>query len=247
MTAELWDWLIDGESCSMIVRNLGLGIAEVLASASRWLIGTVEVDAVAVSAALLSPADFWSKVPSTEMIWNILGTLFAALIAAGAAIYSARAAASSTMKNARVLQDRERRLDEKSVAALLSADLHRKLVMLVHLLPQPEAVGVNQLVTFGTNTKVLEAALPKLGALGQQGTASLLAAFGGIELLALDARGSGWSWKDLIIRMRYVALHIGRVVNTLCELYELDRPEPFEKVNIDLEALGLKKLKDLGL
>lgn len=247
MRTELWDWLVAGELCSVIIRDLGLDIAEVIVLASRWLFKAVEADSEIVSAAFLATVDRWPEAPTSETLWNIMATLVTALIAAGAAIFAAWWAASFTMENARALQNRERRLEEKSVAALLSADLHRKLVMLVHLLPQPQPVGVNQLVAIGTNTKVLEAALPKLGALGQQGTANLLTAFDGLELLASDARGRGWEWHELIMRMRHVALHIGRVVNTLCELYELDRPEPLEKAQIDLESIGLKKLKDLGL
>ena len=78
----------------------------------------------------------------------------------------------------------------RTVAALLSADLHRRLVMLVRLLLEPAAVQVEQLATMDTSTRVLEAALPKLGALGHQGAANLLAAFDGIALLVSDARGT---------------------------------------------------------
>ena len=77
-------------------------------------------------AACLAPTDSWFKAPSSETIWHILGMLLAALIAAGAVRWTAR----STMKNARDLQDRDRRLEERSVTALLSADLHRKVMLL---------------------------------------------------------------------------------------------------------------------
>ena len=188
-------------------------------------------------------AGWW---PSSETTWNLLGMLFAALIAAGAAWWAAWWAAKSTMKNARDLQDHERRLEERSVAALLSADLHRKLVMLVQLLLEPEADQIKQLATMGTSTKVLEAALPKLGALGHQGAANLFAAFDGLALLVSDAREDR-DWQGLTERMSFVALHIGCVVNTLWGRYELDRPEPLKKAGLDLEAVGLEKLKDLGL
>ena len=225
MSAELCDWLIASESASAIMRYLGL----VIALASRWLVVASEADAAVVSAAFLALGGWWPTAPDSETIWNIMATLFAALIAAVAAIFAARWAARSTMRNARDLQDRERRLEEQSVAELLSADLHRRLVMLVRLLQEPEAVQVSELVTMDTNTKVLEAALPKLGALGHQGAANLLAVFDGISLLARDARGGGRETQDLTGRMRIVVIHTGRVINALWELYKMDRPEPLEK------------------
>ena len=39
----------------------------------------------------------------------------------------------------------------------------------------------------------------------------------------------------------------GRVVNTLWGLYEPDRPKPFEKAGLNLEEVGLEKLKNFGL
>ena len=152
-------------------------------------------------------------------------------------------------KNARELQDRDRRLEKKSVAALLSADLHRKLILLVCLLREPEAVQVKELATMdmATSSKVLEAALPKLGDMGHQGAANMFAAFDGIAQLVSDARGEGRARQGLTERMQYVATHIGRTLNDLWKLYQLDQPEPLEKVGIDLEEVGLKKLKDLGL
>ena len=153
------------------------------------------------------------------------------------------------MKNARELQDRDRRLEEQSVAALLSADLHRKFIMLVLLLLEPAAVQVEQLATMDRSTRVFEAALPKLGALGHQGAANLLAAFDGIAQLASDARvvRQQDNVEDLTTQMRAVALNIGCVVNTLWGRYKLDRPEPLEKAKISLEAAWLEKLKNLGL
>ena len=201
--------------------------------------------AAVVSAAFLAPAGWWPEAPSSETAWNILAILVAALIAAGAAIFAARWAARSTMKNACALQDRERRHEEKSVAALLSADLHIKLVMLVQLLLEPNNSKVKHLATMDMSTKVLEAALPKLGGLDHQGAANLLNAFEGIALLVSDAREA--RQQGLTERMQCVALHIGRVVNTLWGLYELDRPKPFEKAGINLEEVGLEKLKNLGL
>ena len=180
--------------------------------------------------------------------------LLPAAIAAVAAIFAARWSASSTMKNARELQDRERRLEEQSVAALLSADLHMKLTMLVILLSEPNDSKVEQLATMDTSTKVLEAALPKLGKLGHQGATNLLNAFNGIGLLASDARKARQhdliaprTGQDLTERVRNVALHIGRVVDTLGKRYDLDRSHRLEKAGLDLEAVGLKNLKDLGL
>ena len=70
-----------------------------------------------------------SKAPSSETIWTVLAIMASALIAVGAAFLSAWL----TMKNARKLQDRERRRDEKSVAALVSADLYGKLSMLARI------------------------------------------------------------------------------------------------------------------
>ena len=206
-------------------------------------------DATVVSVAFLAPVGWWPKAPSSETTWNILAMLFTALIAAVAAVFAARWAASATMKNARELQDRERRLEEKSVAALLSADLHRKLILLVHLLQGPEADRVRELATMGiaTSSKALEAALPKLGDLGHQGAANMFAAFDGIELLVSDARGEGRARQGLTERMQCVALHVGRVVNTLRRLYKLDQPEPLEKAGMNLKAVGLEELKNLGL
>ena len=204
-------------------------------------------DAVVVSASFMALSSWWSKAPDGTTIWNITATLLAALIAAGAAILAAWWAARSTMKNARDLQDRERRLEARSVAALLSADLHRKLVMLAVLLQEPEAERAHELATMDANTKVvLDASLPKLGALGHQGAAQLLAAFDGLALLARDARGGGQPRRDLRERMQTVAIHIGHILNTLWQLYELDPPERLERAGIDLKAAGLGQLENLG-
>ena len=98
-----------------------------------------------------------------------------------------------------------------------------------------------------TSSKALEAALPKLGDLGHQGAANMFAAFDGIELLVSDARGEGRERQGLTERMQCVALHVGRVVNTLRRVYKLDRPEPLEKAGMNLKAVGLEELKNLGL
>ena len=145
-------------------------------------------------------------------------------------------------ENARELQDRERRLEKKSVAALLSADLHRKLILLVHLLQGPEADRLRELATMdiAMSSKALEAALPKLGDLGHQGAANMFAAFDGIAQLVSDARGEGRARQGLTERMQCVALHVGRVVNTLGRLYKLDQPEPLEKAGMNLKAVGLE-------
>ena len=171
--------------------------------------------------------------------------LSTAVISAGAAIFAARWAAKSTMKNARELQDRDRRLEEKSCVALLSADLHMKLIELSILLAEPNRSVQEHLAKMGTSTKVLDAALPRLGGLGQQSAANLLNAYYGLARLVDDAREAcPVDHRDSI---RSVALHIGLVINTLVERYELDRPLPMEKAGVDLEALGLRELKDLGL
>ena len=240
MSTELWDCLTTVES-SAIIRNLSFVIAAVIALANRWFVGPSETDDVAVSAAFLVPAGWWPEAPSSETTWDIVGMLFAALIAAGAAWWAAR----STMINARDLQDRERRLEEQTVSALLSADLHRKLILLGQLLSAREEVKVKELAMMDTSTKILDAALPKLGALGQQGAANLRSAFYGLELLVRDAREE--RWQNLTERMRGVALHIGRVLDALWKQYELDRPEPLEKAGTNLETVGLMELKNRGL
>ena len=227
-----------------MLRNFGLAVA----LENRSLVVASESDAAAMSAALLAMSSWWPKAPDGATIWNITATLFAALIAAGAAILAARWAARSTMKSARELQDRERNLERQSVAALLSADLHRKLVMLALMLQEPEGAQVHELATMDANTKViLEASLPKLGALGHQGSAQLLAAFDGLSQLAHDAHGGGQATQDLTERMRTVAIHIGCILDTLWERYELERPKRLEEAGIDLKAVGLDQLKNLGL
>ena len=231
----LWVWPVVPFWPAVALTSLGIG----------WWSPS---DAVAVSAAFVALSNWWSRVPDGATIWNITATLLAALIAAGAAILAARRAAKSTMKNALALQDRERRLDAQSVAALLSADLHRKLVMLALLLQEPKAVRVDDLATIDANTRmVLDASLPKLGALGHQGAAQLLAACDGLSLLARDAQADAQGTQDLTERTRQVAVHIGGVLNILWELYELDRPDPLEEAGIDLKASGLEQLKHLGL
>ena len=191
--------------------------------------------------------DWWPGAPDSTTLWNIAASLVAAVIAAGAAILAAWLAARSTMRNARELQDRERRLEVQSVAALLSADLHRKLVRLAILLQEPDAVQVQELATLDANTRVvLDASLPRLGSLGHQGAAQLLAAFDGLSLLARDARASGRAGQDLPARMRTVALHIGHVLNTLWQRYEVEPPERLERAGIDLKAAGLGQLENLG-
>ena len=242
--AACGDCLIGNGPASTMLRNFGLAVA----LENRSLVVASESDAAAMSAALLAMSSWWPKAPDGATIWNITATLFAALIAAGAAILAARWAARSTMKSARELQDRERNLERQSVAALLSADLHRKLVMLALMLQEPEGAQVHELATMDANTKViLEASLPKLGALGHQGAAQLLAAFDGLSLLAHDAHGGGQATQDLTERMRTVAIHIGCILDTLWERYELERPKRLEEAGIDLKAVGLDQLKNLGL
>ena len=192
------------------------------------------------------------EAPDSDTVWHISGVLIAALIAAAAAGWAAR----STMKNARELQEREmkharelqaqeRRRDEQSVATLLRADLHRRLTVLVILLEGTVEARIQGLATMSTNIKVLDAALPKLGDLGQEGAANLLNAFNGLELLARDARAH--RLEGLSERTHEVALYIGDVIITLGKRYKLDLPKPLANVGLDLEAAGLQKLKDRGL
>ena len=200
-----------------------------------------------------------SQAPSTETIGTVLAILASALIAVVAALLSARL----TMKNASKLQDRERKRDEKSVAALLSVDLHGKLSMLVRLLPKLNGLHVDverlgQTIIYLeqklTSRAVLEAALPKLGSLGHQDAASLLGAFNGLEHLVHTARlvveahcvTPAQIPVQLVPEMKETANHIGLVLFSLWRRYEIDRPDPFEKTGVDLESRELEFLKTLG-
>ena len=171
--------------------------------------------------------------------------LFHTFVAAAAAIVAAILAAwwssRSTMKNALELQNRERRLEEQSVAALLSADLHGKLIGLAFLLQNANGPNLDKMAN---DTKVLEAALPRLGRLGHQGAANLLNSFRGISNLA---HSKSINDPELAEHTRSVALLIGIVLKTLWERYELDRPETLDKAGIDLEEIGLLQLKTYGL
>ena len=188
-----------------------------------------------------------SKAPSTETIWTVLAILASALIAVVAAYVSARL----TMKNARMLQDRERRHDEKSVAAVLCADLERKLVDLVLVLSTAKHSGLMTLGMTGISTSVLEAVLPKLGVLGSQKARGLIGAVDRIPNLMRLARiaGNEQDLDEYVPQVRDAAIHIGMAVRMLLDEYELERPIPLENTlpNLDLEAIGLKKIKDLGL
>ena len=213
----------------------------------RWHVVLVLVG-VAVVSWLWQHCQHCSSItgPPSETSSHIVGVLAAALIAAAATWLSSWWAARSTMKNARELQERdlkharelqesnlkharklqeeERRRDEQSVAALLSADLHRRLTELVILLEGTVEARIHGLASMSTNIKVLEAALPKLGDFGQQGAANLLNAFNGVELLAKDARAR--RLEGLFEHSQEVALYIGRVIHTLGKRYDLDLPPP---------------------
>ena len=179
-----------------------------------------------------------------ETAWHIGAMLFTALISALAAILAAWLAAKATMKNALKLQDRQHRLEANSCAALLSADLHARLLNLVFLLRQDAAMKQG-LSMMDTSTKVLDAALPRLGGLGQQGASHLLNAYYGLALLKADAiAGSQTDYRE---KMLGVALHIGNIIYTLADRYEVDRPQPLKVAGVDLEEVGLGALKDLGL
>ena len=189
-------------------------------------------------------AGWWPESLDVETAWHIGAMLFTALIAALAAILAAWLAAKATMKNALKLQDRQHRLEANSCAALLSADLHARLHNLVFLLGQ-HADMEQELSMMDTSTKVLDAALPRLGGLGQQGAAHLLNAYYGLALLKADATAG--SRADYREKMLGVALHIGNIIYTLAERYEVDRPQPLKAAGVDLEEIGLGALKDLGL
>ena len=186
-------------------------------------------------------------MPSSETIWNIVSTLVSAMLAGGAAVLAARWAAAAAMKNAQELQDRDRKLEAQSCAALISAHLHQSFTGLVLSLKEDRlSQGLHELSRLVSTIHVLDASLPKLGSLGHQGAANLLAAYNGLSLLAHDAR-LGRDEAQLRLRTTDVARHIGRVLHTLAERYDLDRPQALEHLGIDLGAVGLKDLKKLGL
>ena len=189
---------------------------------------------------------------------NASAILASAFIAAGAAIL----AAWFTMRNARALQDRERSRDAQSVAALLSMDLHKKLSMLVRLLPQlndshvdVESLGqtIIALEQKLASRVVLEAALPKLGSLGHQDSASLLGAFDGLAQVVAGARAVVEAGRpeqnpvQLVLEMKETANHIGIVLFSLWRRYEIDRPTPLEESGLDPESRGVEFLKTLGI
>jgi len=159
---------------------------------------------------------------------------------------NARELQETDLKHARDLQDRERSRDEKSVASFLSADLHRRLTVLVKLLLEPnDAARFEGLASMYTNSRVLEAALPKLGALGEQGSANLLNAFDGLALLSKRANKN--QLVGLTELTREIALDVGLVIITLKQRYKLNGPEPLTTKGLDLEKVGLQKLQQLGL
>ncbi len=177
--------------------------------------------------------------------------LLPAGIAAGAAIYAAGRAARLTMANARELQDLERRADEESLAALLCADLQSKLVDLVLVLPEVKRPSlIFFLEQTATSTSVLEAVLPKLGALGPRKAYALISAVNRIPNLVRLARfgGNEQPLDELVQQVIDAARHIGVALDMLLRQYQLERPIPLEKTlpNLDLEKLGLKKLKEMG-
>ena len=193
---------------------------------------------------------------SLETAWNVAAILLSSLIALMAAIYAADRSARLTMANARELQNRERRRDEKSVAALLSVDLHGKLSLLVRLLPQRNLPASGLLSEAIINLEqrlasrvVLEAALPKLGSLGHRDSASLLAAYNGLALLVVEARRDIAEQipGQLLTEMKETANHIGLVLSSLWRRYEIDRPTPLEEMGLDLESRDVKFLTTLGI
>ena len=224
----------------------------------RWHVVLVLVG-VAAASWLWQHCQHCSSIngPPSDTWWHIVGVLAAALIAAASTWLSSWWAARSTMKNARELQkhdleharklqDRERRRDEESVASLLSADLHRRLTVLVELLLEPnEAARFEGLASMYTNSRVLEAALPKLGALGQQGSANLLDAFDGLALVSKRANNN--QLVGLTEFTREIALNVGLVIITLKARYKLEAPKPLKNKGLDLEAVRLKELQQLGL
>ena len=226
---------------------------------------TVELAPAPPPASVGASAGPVGLVPGIETVWNIAAILFSAAIAAGAAILAARLSANSTMANARELQDRERRKDEESCAAILAADLHKKLTNILTCLEEPTEKQVANLAkVVDPSTKVLDAVMPKLGNLGQDGAANLLNAYLGVEFVVGDSeqllRKEGAAnfavpqpnhiakqHAVLLERTRHVAGELGFVIHTLWQMYELARPHSFEEMDIDLEKLGFKELKDRGL
>ena len=200
--------------------------------------------AAVVSAAFLAPAGWWPEAPSSETAWNILAILVAALIAAGAAIFAARWASRSTMKNACELQYRERRHEEKSVAALPKRRSAQKIGHAGAVAPGAKRFQGKTPSNDGYEHQGLEAALPKLGGLDHQGAANLLAAFEGIALLVSDAREA--RQQGLTERMQCVALHIGRVVNTLWGLYDWIGLSPSKKRGLIWKKWDSRSLRTLG-
>ena len=225
---------------------------------------TVELAPTPPPASVGASAGPVGLVPGIETVWNIAAILVSAVIAAMAAILAARWASKSTMANARALQDRERRNDEKSCAAILAADLHMKLTDILTCLAEPtERPEVNIATIVDPSTKVLDAILPKLGDLGQDGAANLLNAYRGVTFVVRDFK---WLLKKaedanlaehadavaeqtdfLLARTREVASELGKVIYTLWVKYELARPSHrYEEAGINLEALEFKDLKDRG-
>ena len=237
-------------------------IEEFVAAAGAAMGSLVLAPVVAASPAR---AGWWPEVPSIETGWNITAILSSAAIAAGAAILAARWSAKSTMANARELQDRERRNDEESCAAILAADLQMKLTDILTCFEEPtERQVVRLAIIVNPSTKVLDAVLPKMGGLGQDGAANLLNAYRGVEFVVDDSKRLSLRAEDanfaaqhadaiakqsdfVLARTRDVARDLGGVIVTLWHRYHLTRPRLYEESGVDLEALGFKELKDLGL
>ena len=185
-----------------------------------------------------------SELLKPETFWNVVAVLASALIAAGAVFL----ATWITMRNARKLQDRERRRDEKSVAALLRADLRNKLLALAAILSKPGKIHERSAYETVTRTRVLEAALPKLGDLDPAAAASVLTIFDTIALLFGDALElPEHKFQHRIPEVRGLALVIGKTIHLIERDYELNPLTPLEEVHVDLKAIGLKELKNLGL
>ncbi len=194
----------------------------------------------------LATSSFEALRPEAQ--WTIFAILVSALIAAVAANHAADRSARLTMANAHEIQDRERKRDEKSVAALLRADLRNKLLALAAILSKPGKIREGSVYEAATSTRVFEAVLPKLGDLNPAAAASVLTIFYTIALLFGDALElPEHEFQQRIPQVRDFALVIGKSIHLIQRDYELDPLTPLKEVHVDLEALGLKELKDLGL
>ncbi len=184
------------------------------------------------------------QAPSAVTILNFLKTLGPYVIGLGAAFLSSYL----TMKNARKLQAERRRAKAKAVASLLRSDLHNKLVALAAILSRPGKIYERSAYETVNSKRVFESALPRLGDLNHYAAASVLTIFDTIPILlgdALDLPAN--ESQQRIPQVRSLARVVGQTIHLFQRHYELDPLHPLEEGNVDLKAIGLRDLKDLGL